>query len=258
MSYINQLGADGDDMRFGVSALDLKYKSVAEPDELMVRETDGKIFYKRADGHIVSGGIDYDADTLVEAMACVDDTAEPDAFIAHHIIDIAGRNDLNVKVPTELNIATKFVVLDAKDGFYFRVHGDTVTNNAVTIMRTMYDLNNHTTDPEVSVVLEVEHNGAITEYTVEMKFNQLIRFSLDIEDMVTVRVKSICYPKIFEMFATLNTNLLNSLRQPNLDNDAFEAAYIDFVTIVADFDETPIFAEDGNVRLNMLIPVVLA
>ena len=40
---------DSDNLRLGISALDLTHYSYAENDELMTRGTDGKMFYKRPD-----------------------------------------------------------------------------------------------------------------------------------------------------------------------------------------------------------------
>ena len=60
---------DSDNLRLGISALDLTHYSYAENDELMTRGTDGKMFYKRPDGNIVAyDSTEYNKDEIVSAI----------------------------------------------------------------------------------------------------------------------------------------------------------------------------------------------
>ena len=95
-----EINLDESELRYGISALDLKHKDYAVNDELMVSGQNGEMFYKREDGQIVtSPNQTYNKHDLINSINDVfmthNEVVVSDGdYIVYNTIDVACRMNL--------------------------------------------------------------------------------------------------------------------------------------------------------------------
>lgn len=251
-------------LRFGISALDLSHRNISEPDELMVRSVDGKIFYKRLDGQIVSDdNKDFDKLTLeniIYKSGAIANTLNSH-FMIYNIINIANRSTMNHAELKSLGIEPMFITCNPETGFWIRIRGSEETNAAVTAALTSYnklypdnDLN------EVSLKIQVSTPNSIQELVYTIKYNELVFIPIPdtfktAKNPLLVTILGIGYPKISQAFKSINPALMNKLMKMNYDNTFFEPDRLDIVSYTEDITSDIIYNESEYNHLKMIIPV---
>ena len=138
---------DSDNLRLGISALDLTHYSYAENDELMTRGTDGKMFYKRPDGNIVAyDSTEYNKDEIVSAIKNATNTSSAwsspsEDYIAYYTFSMAGKN-----ITTSTTIALTVPEIKAatnSNGIFIRLKPNN-TASAVLAFIDTYRRNDNT------------------------------------------------------------------------------------------------------------------
>lgn len=250
-----------DKLRYGISALSTEYRDYAEPDELMVRTRDGKIFYKRADGQIVTEVQDYRKnDILTDMIRTGADLSHPEnSYIAYHILDISGKTSMSSSDKVDVGLSeSEFDVPAGINGFFIRVRGNKLTDGAVSFIRSIYEArypDDAKTSLDVSIELNVrmETTGEESNVTIHCNFNELSYVKLDMEDSYTISIASIQYPKLYNALRTLTDEERNALNSMVM-NTKFEGAIIDLVRFVTDVSKSLIYKNDGQVMLGFIFP----
>lgn len=250
-----------DKLRYGISALSTEYRDVSEPDELMVRTRDGKIFYKRADGQIVTEVQDYGKNEILsDVVRTGADLTHPDnSYIAYHILDITGKTSMSSADKVDVGLSeTEFDVPTGVSGLFIRIRGNKLTNGAVSFIRAIYEArypDDAKTTPEVSIGLKVkvESTGVESDVSIHCNFDELSYVKIDMEEAYTVRIVSIQYPKLYNALKILTNEELNALNSMVM-NTKFEGAVIDLVRFVMDVSKSPIYKNDGQIALGFILP----
>lgn len=243
-------------MRYGISALSTDYHEVCEPDELMVRQTDGRMYYKRDDGHIVTAPREYNRRDLMSDLVATGIKLDFNTtkYICYNTLDIAGKT--NLYSPETFDLGTKsvaFPVDDGHNGICIRIHGTDMVGAVSTHIRTLYDCwsgSARNKDPEVLVTLEV--NGE--DIQVGCKFDQLNLLDLGVDGPAVCYIKSVSFPRMVAQFNYLSDHRKANLARLNMDNPIYEASYIDVVTVTTDVSTVPVYALSGKAVLRMMFP----
>lgn len=238
------------ELRFGISALSLEFVDIAEEDELLVRQYDGTVLYKRPDGQVAIPTENlYPGEVSLGYGVDVDNTKN----LAHWKIDISGLNELTSKVEMGLNLVSEFVIDDSEKRFTFMVRGNSPTTMAVSVMRKYFKehVEVFSSDPECVVVFEFQPNGGeVTTLAVEAVFNDMTEVNL--ESGGILKIKSIYFPKIFTMYSYLDAGLKAMLRASNFNNNKYEATTIDLIAKQNKISACPIYGDAGRVQLAFL------
>lgn len=243
-------------MRYGISALSTDYHNVAEPDELMVQIFDGKMYYKREDGQIVTASRDYDRKTLLSDLVAsgIKLNLKSTEYICYNTVDISGGAHLQSTDEFDPKVdGVTFPVINGKSGVCIRVRGTDMVNAITTYLRNFYTSlgGKEKKIPEVQVTLVV--NG--TEIQAGLNFNQLGYIDLQTEEATSFYIKSISFPRFEKYFAYLSTHRIGILSKLNMDNETFEASIMDVVTLNTDVTKVPIFELNGKCQLKMMFPM---
>lgn len=248
-----------DDLRYGISALATSYRDIAEPDELLVQMNDGRMFYKRVDGQIVTAVPNYDRKTLLADMLGTNMNMDlpNNTYVSYHTLDISGKSDMskteNMVLGTE---DIEFKVPSGVHGFFVRVRGNELTNSAISMVKAIYSTTGpYDKDPDVNLVIGLTTEDSDSELTIPCGFNTLsfIPFENDIE--YKIRIKAITYPKIRTALNALTDEQKAALVSMNMNNEKFESAIIDIITLVTDVASLPIYKDNGRVAMKMLFPM---
>ena len=248
-----------DDLRYGISALATEYRDIAEPDELLVHMKDGKMFYKRVDGQIVTAIHNYDRKSLLNDILETDASIDlpNNTYVSYHTLDISGTNDFSQVNPMNLNIEEiEFKVPMGMHGFFVRIRGNEITNSAVNLIKAIYStIGPYDKDPEVALVIGLSTFDTDSEITIPCNFNTLTYIPFENDEEYTIRIKAISYPKINSALNMLTDEQKAALIQMNMNNEKFESAIIDMVTFVTDVATLPIYKDEGKVSMQMLFPI---
>ena len=259
--------ADGDNVRFGVSALDLEYADMAEKDELLVRSTDGQILYKRlSDGHIVEPtSYIYNRDALVSALerrlngdALI---VDPNDFVVYHSIGIAGNNNIESTAEVSFGVSKRFnISLDAPRMFV-RVRANEITTAIMSLVER-YSLTHEGPGYMCRLtvrVRETDSTGTVSTRTetMEVKFDELtmVRLTPSVSDVAILEVTplTVQFPYYNEAVANLSDELKAEIRNLNYGNANLEADSVDFITIANDISDTVIFDNLTHTKLNYVL-----
>lgn len=256
-------------LRYGISALDIKYKAFAENDELLNEGTTGQMYYKRSsDGQIVTyDSEDYEKQELINAIdsifltnPSVNTTAED--YLVYNVINISEKTDLlNNVEPVSIGVNSKFDTNKTDSGLFIRVRGNAVTNSVVSFLESSYN-KNHPDSNLSSVVLNItitEH-GVGMDKTIEvpMNFNELTFVKLNPSDETlctsfSISLDGVSFPLISAAYNEIDESEQNMLHSLNYGNNKFEAAAIDFIYYVDDVKNPVIYNSDDKVRMNSVI-----
>ena len=248
-----------DDLRYGISALATEHRDIAEPDELLVHMHDGKMFYKRVDGQIVTAIHNYDRKSLLNDMLGTDVNIDlpNNTYVSYHTLDIAGTNDLSQVNPMNLNTEEiEFKVPVGMHGFFIKVRGNEITNSAVTLVKAIYNTTGpYDKDSEVALVIGLSTADTDSEISIPCDFNTLTYIPFENDEEYTIRIKAVSYPKISTALNALTDEQRAALVRMNMNNEKFESAVIDIVTFVTDVATLPIYKDEGKVSMQMLFPM---
>lgn len=248
-----------DDLRYGISALATVHRDIAEPDELLVHMNDGKMFYKRVDGQIVTAVHNYDRKSLLSDMlrTNVNIDLPNNTYVSYHTLDISGTNDLSQVNQMNLNIEEiEFKVPSGMHGFFVRIRGNEITNSAVNLVKAIYSTTGpYDKDAEVGLVIGLTTSDSDSELTIPCEFNTLTYIPFENDEEYTIRIKAISYPKISTALNVLTDEQKAALVRMNMNNEKFESAIIDIVTFITDVATLPIYKDEGKVSMQMLFPM---
>lgn len=276
------------DYRYGTSALDISMRAIAENDELLVQAKDGRMYYKRPDGQIVTAYLNYDKNSIIkDMMNAVAFTKTPaNGSAICYAIDISMLANLVNGYTETLNLGEDSVIKIPKGGkgFFFRVRGNDTTNTAIEYL-TMAHTDPENKEPQVKIKIgitpvadatealspEIAVSTASvlankitnipadveTEYEVVADFNDLVFVSIDSTTDIEVRFKEISYPKLFSAWKYIGEEKRQSLINLNMDNKQFEATVLDVVifSTVTNANENPVYSLESKVAFNMQFPI---
>lgn len=254
------------DYRYGISALDLKYKSFAVNDELLVRGHDGKIHYKREDGQVVSyDSIDYNKKTLIddicEASMGSNIKASNNDFLTYHTIDISAKNDLLSDSEKDLGLNTEFRVSKKESCLFFRVRGTDVTNSVISYIETMYNMKSSVQKDTVSLTFAIREigTGVVRDMTIGGEYNKMIIVPIvpSSEDVkgYNVKLKSIAYPMFKEGYDSFTDEQKERLHDLNEGNSKFESSIIDIAAYTDDISDPNIYNSEDGVSLKLILTI---
>ena len=234
-------------LRYGISALDLKYKEYSVKDELLVNGHDGKMFYKReSDGQIVtSDNLEYNKDELISAINDTLSSNEkipvlPTDYIVYNTIDIAEKNSILSSGISELNLTHSFPIQKVNSGFFIRIRGNNTTNAIVSKLTNDYK-SKHPDDETSSVLIKITISESGTDYSEEkmigVDFDTLTFVKLSPSSPNCTRynviINSIEYTTIKLAYnSSLHKNDMINLNYGNINDDGLcrlEADMIDFI-----------------------------
>ena len=256
-------------MRYGISALDVKYKENALEDELLVDGYNGKMLYKRlSDGQIVTwDNTEYTKEELAnrvsKAMIASNITVNTNKndYVIYKTINISEKTDIqNVNV-IDLGIDSRFIVSRDESVFFIRVYGNNTTNAITSFLENYNKSKNENVEKMVTITFDVSDsiNDEIVEtISATLNFNELSSISLTdittIENDYVVKVKTVKFSNVDTLINSLDESLLNSLYELNYGNTKFELSSIDFVYYSNDITLPSIYTDDQS-KLKYIIPI---
>ena len=225
--------------RYGISALDLGYKEYAQNDELMVRGDDGRMYYKRTDGTIVSFS-DRDlteaqviSQTMGVLMGIDDLTLPADEYIVYRTFDTTGKLDLVSS--TDVAIRRGAILSKNVPGFFFRIRGNDAVSSAAAIMKAIYaNKVPDGTDSEVVATITVSNNGANQKtLTINTHLDVLTYVAFPAFDgkltNYTVNIASVSFPRYKAAYAAAGEIEKKTIDKINNGNGKYEINCIDFI-----------------------------
>lgn len=245
-------------LRYGISALDLKYKEYSDNDELMVNGPNGKMYYKREDGQIVSyDNLEYNKQSLVLALngaiASSDIKIHPSEndYIIYHTIDISGKNDILSDTATEFNFESSFSISKSVKAFFIRVRGNNNTNSVVSFIESFMN-----DEESVKFTFTIKAIGD-TENSVDVEsggmFNDLLLVKIpdiNVENITRyeVKIKSIKFnvKPTYNNLVDLQKELIDVV---NNNNVKFEADGIDVISYLDDMSLAIIVSDVDKIKL---------
>lgn len=248
-----------DKMRYGISALDTKYRGVAERDELLVQSRDGRMFYRRLDGQFVTASNDYDKKSLQSDLIAskIEYTLTNNTHVAYHTIDITEKTDLSKATTINLDISDYvFKIPNGRTSLCIRVRGNDITNGAVSLIKALYRAQSpYDSNEEVILTLHAKMPMMEKDLNVGCTFNELSYINLGTDEECDFFIKSITFPKLASAFAALDESQKLQFAEYNMNNNLFEASTLDIVTLVTDVSTLPIYHNNGQMCLKMVYPI---
>lgn len=229
----------GAQARYGISALDLGYKDYAQNDELMVHGDDGRIYYKRTDGTIVSYS-DKDltesqvVDKTMGVLLGIDGLTLPEnEYIVYRTFDTTGKLDLVTS--TDVAISRGATLSKNVPGFFFRIRGNDAVSSSAAIMKAVY-ANKVTdgSDAEVSVKINVSNNGAnqqtmtINTHLDTLTYVKFPAFTGTLTNYI-VTIASVSFPMFKAAYTAAGEAHKVTILKVNHGNEKFEVNCIDFI-----------------------------
>lgn len=259
--------ADSDNVRFGVSALDLEYASQAEKDELLVRGTDGQMLYKRVgDGMIVTPtSLVYNKELLMNALkvkfAGAGLLVKKTDFLVYNSISIAGLNSLESTNVVSFGITKRYNISLDTPTFLVRARATDVTTAVVSFIekKAMVEEAEDATCLFKFNVRETLNDGTVASSTLSIraKFDDLtlIRLTPSSPDSVSITVTplTIQFPDFKNLLADVPADLLAEIRSLNYENVNLEADCVDFITVTNDISSPTIYDNATHTKLNYIM-----
>lgn len=183
------------DTRWAYTALDVKFKDHAVPDEIMIDKTNGQVYYKRSDGTVVT----YDP-YLAEVSENIVLVSEINNSIKDwlnetgeylRIPDDSSSVMLNSKIPVDKFsnnnelpygiglVDAKFTVSPTSNGFFVRVSTRPEDSNYIELLTSKYNFDNKIkTSTNAKMIYRVKYTdsnkkSATKIYTKDIKLNKL-------------------------------------------------------------------------------------
>lgn len=257
------------ELRYGISALDLKHREFAVNDELMVNGKNGEMFYKREDGQIVTAPNQlYDKKDLINSINDVfmthnEVTVSNGDCIVYNTIDVSGGINIISDEKYTLNEDSTFTSDKPDSGVFIRIRGNAATNSIVSYLKSRYESNHPEALPAVSIVLNINEIGTGTEkkITINTDFDTLGFASLYSGIAPSsgctgyqIKIESISFPEIAAAYGELSDTEKSLLSELNYGNTNLEADSIDIIYYTRDTKNPIIYNKSDNIRLNYVIP----
>ena len=246
-----------EDVRYGVSMLDMKNKAYAQNDEVLIRGDNAQMFYKREDGQIISQDQDYTKQTLFDNMNTTLQLTELTStdFLVYNTIDVTGIANLKETSTKALNLGVFFPFSTNENGFYIRIHGNEETNDAVSLIKQMYK-NKHGSLPstaDVQIGITLVYGDYQETKIINLSFNELTFVPITTPDVRSIGINSVRVRAIATEFSELTAKENEILNEVNFGNTKFEASCIDFVSFTSNLESVIVKSESNDrVRLNLI------
>lgn len=266
---MTEIDLNENELRYGISALDLKHKDYAVNDELMVSGQNGEMFYKREDGQIVtSPGQKYNKNDLINSINEVfmthnEVTVSDGDYIVYNTIDVAGGMNLISSETYTLGEESTFTTNKPSSGVFIRIRGNSATNSAMSYLQSKYMSSHSEVLPVVSVVLDVTELGTGINRKISMNtdFDTLDFVNLYPGISPTaectgyqIKIESVKFPMVESAYNGLSDTEKSLLSELNYGNTRLEADSIDFIYYTSDVKDPIIYNETDRVKLNYVIP----
>lgn len=251
------------ELRYGISALDIKYKEYADNDELLVNGKNGTMLYKRPDGQIVTPSTPYGRDELITAINKI--------FTTNQEVEVSGTDYLvyntivvnekmNIISSEKQEIAGDITITSDKlaSGIFVRIRGNSETNAVASYLSSLSTSNSL----EVSYLFEITElgTGNVRNLTIGSKFDTLAYAELYVSEIsegctgYQVKLKSVSFPLFNEVYSSLDETTKSKLSELNQGNTKFEPSEIDLIYYTSDSKNSAIYSETDNLKLNYVIP----
>lgn len=237
-----------EELRFGISALALSNKDHAVNDELMTRASDGKMYYKREDGNIVSyESSEYDRDGIVTTIKNITNTSTAwsspaDDSIAYYIANMAGNNI----------ITSESIVLDIPEikasghsnGVFIRLKPNANTSATIAFIDAYRRKENMMASfATLTYTVAIGSNPA-TEYTADVSIDKpvFIPFNNTVSTDATIKIKfvSINYSNLKSIVDSMQYETIQAAKAVNFMNAKIEVDRMDIITYIKDSSEIKI------------------
>lgn len=266
---MTEINLDESELRYGISALDLKHKDYAVNDELMVSGQNGEMFYKREDGQIVtSPNQTYNKHDLINSINDVfmthNEVVVSDGdYIVYNTIDVACRMNLISPETYMLKEESTFTSNKPNSGVFIRIRGNSATNSAISYLQSQYMSRHSEILPAVSVVMLVTElgTGINRKITINTDFDTLDFVNLypGVSPAVNctgyqIKIESVKFPMLEVAYNDLSDTEKSLLSELNYGNTKLEADSIDFIYYTSDVTNPIIYNETDNIKLNYVVP----
>jgi hypothetical protein len=255
-------------LRYGISALDMKYLQYAENDELMVVGETGRIVYKRSDGQIVTyeDTIYNDrilaisiADALNKANA-FSPTDESASTIVYQTVSLAQKLSILDGVKFNLEMNSKFISNGKAGGFFYRIGAN---SNICAIIRYLETVGKMYGDsPSAKITFGIymnENENTEQEFDITYSsFNSLVYVNVsppEDAETYTIVLKGIDFTAYKEVYDALDSAEMSQISQLNYGNSRFEVNNFDIVTYNSDMTKVALCDETDGMRLVNILPV---
>lgn len=236
---------DSDNLRLGISALDLTHFSYAENDELMTRGTDGKMFYKRPDGNIVAyDSTEYNKDEIVSAIKNATNTSSAwsspsEDYIAYYTFSMAGKN-----ITTSTTIALTVPEIKAaanSNGIFIRLKPNNTASAVLAFIDTYRRSTSETLTDFATVTYSVTVNGTTTEKTAPVGIDKVAFIPFgnteEANNTITIRITAINFANLKIAIDAIPYETLEDAKMANFSNAKLEIDRMDIITYVEDSSE---------------------
>lgn len=251
------------ELRYGISALDIKYKEYADNDELLVNGKNGAMLYKRPDGQIVTPSTPYGRDELITAINKIFTTnQEVEVSGADYLVynTIVVNEKMSIISSEKQEIAGDITITSDKlvSGIFVRIRGNSETNAVASYLSSQATSNSL----EVSYLFEITElgTGNVRNLTIGSKFDTLAYGELYVSEIsegctgYQVKLKSVSFPLFNEVYSSLDETTKSKLSELNQGNTKFEPSEIDLIYYTSDSKNSAIYSETDNLKLNYVIP----
>ena len=236
---------DSDNLRLGISALDLTHYNYAENDELMTRGTDGKMFYKRPDGNIVAyDSTEYNKDEIVSAIKNATNTSSAwsspsEDYIAYYTFSMAGKN-----ITTSTTIALTVPEIKAaanSNGIFIRLKPNNTASAVLAFIDTYRRSTSETLTDFATVTYSVTVNGTTTEKTAPVGIDKVAFIPFgnteEASNTIAIRITAINFANLKMAVDAIPYETLEDAKISNFSNAKLEIDRMDIITYVEDSSE---------------------
>lgn len=257
-----------EELRYGISALDTSNKEYAQEDELLVRGSDGKMYYKRTDGQIVSHSEQrYDMDTLGKdvciSLMKIDKsfTALSQGVLAYNTIGITGKNNILDSNINPLGLTSKFDISTKERFMFIRVRGTDETNAILSYLKLYHNFD--TPVVQLGLTINEQHTSVNKEYDLNHSaiYNELSALEIPVEDTsdltgIEVSINYIKYVNALDAYSQLSDEVKLQLKELNSGNNKLESNYLDVIYAAQNTDDIIICDNDDKINLVSVVQVI--
>ena len=234
---------------FGISALGLENRQYAANDELLVDRHDGKMYYKRSDGIILSEIKDYTRDDLASSLLLKYYTELDNIigdFIVYHTINIPRTSYINNA--DQKSVSSPAFPLDPAHPYVFvRFKGTPSVNAVASYLNAIYTQNHPNDDSkDITVSLEYTVSGRSNIIAANIDFNELTMLNL-VANASAIKIRNFVFNKLAMAFNELTTAQQNNIKLLDYNNASHIAGRIDLITVTKSISSIPIYSSNSSV-----------
>ena len=251
------------ELRYGISALSTEYLEYAEDDEILIRN-DGKIFYKRQDGQVVSYDThDFNRETLSVSMNTAltktgesfIDLVDTDSVL-YSKIDLINLTNILDSRQQVFGRDYIFKVSPNEPGMYIRARGTATLNGVMEFIRSYWLAKNPNTmniNPITIYIKLTASDNTTTTMTVSCNIDELVYVKFALENVVEVQIVGILF-NYLEMYESIPAEMRNQLIQINDSNAKYELTCFDVITYINNLDNAILNSKEN--KINMVSAVI--